>query len=125
MTETSDTPVLRCAWCRKPIKRTGKRGPAPTYCTDNNGRCRVAAHRAREGYAEWAEEHDVMVPEPLPVTTAPIDEQAARTVLEARTLAGVSLRLGTEIHPLAWRFTHLGDGLNALIDKLFPDERTT
>lgn len=119
MSDTPNTPEGRCAWCKKPIRRTGKRGPAPTYCTDNNGACRVAAHRARKGYSDWTAEHNLDTPEPMPHTTSPLDEQAAQAILEARAIASVSIRIGNEIHPLSWRFARLGVGINDLLDKLF------
>ena len=61
---------------------------------------------------------------PLPDLSGPpvpdTGEQAVRTLLEMRTLAGICLRLGIEARPqLAWRFSHLGSGVSALLNELF------
>lgn len=116
--------ALTCAWCGAPIARRGRRGPAPTYCPGS--RCRVAAHRARAGYREWAADR----PEPLPPAASgaenlpPVD-QVASALLEAQTLAASFLRLASSTPPpLAWRCSRLGRLLADAIETLFPDERS-
>jgi hypothetical protein len=109
--------ILRCAHCNEPLQHRGRRGPAPTYCS---ALCRKAASRDRNGYMEWAVQHGVEVPETSGLQPASLDEQAARTILELRALAGRSMRLGREVRaPLSWRFTRLGEGVDALLDRLF------
>ena len=69
---------------------------------------------------EWAVQHDVEVPETSGLQPASLDEQAAHTILELRALAGRCMGLGREARaPLAWRFTRLGEGVDALLDRLF------
>lgn len=35
---------MTCAWCGRPIERTGARGPLPVYCSHS---CREKAYRDR------------------------------------------------------------------------------
>jgi hypothetical protein len=106
-----------CAWCNGRLPPRQRIGRPRRYCSDA---CRQSAHRAKTDYIDWATSADVPLPDlsaaPLPDT----DEQAVRTLLEVRTLAGVCMRLGVEARPqLAWRFARLGDGINSLIEDLF------
>ena len=106
-----------CAWCNGTLPARRRTGRPRRYCSSA---CRQSAHRAKTGYIDWAASADVRLPDlsdPLPPDT---DEQAVRTLLEMRVLAGVCLRLGIEARPqLAWRFGRLGDGVVTLIDELF------
>jgi hypothetical protein len=105
-----------CAWCNGQLPPRQRIGRPRRYCSDA---CRQSAHRAKTGYIDWATSAE----EPLPDLSPPVpdtDEQAVRTLLEMRTLAGVCLRLGVESRPqFAWRFAHLGEGIVALMDDLF------
>ena len=105
-----------CAWCNGQLPPRQRTGRPRRYCSNA---CRQSAHRAKTGYIDWATSVDV----PLPDLSAPVpdtDEQAVRTLLEMRTLAGVCLRLGIEARPqFAWRFARLGEGIVALMNDLF------
>lgn len=115
--------IPRCEWCGREVRR-GARGPVPRYCTDNKAACRVAAHRARRSAAAVRAElaAEGAPPEPAvhahPAPRSPVDEQVARAYLEAKSLAGVFARLGTDARPtLAWRCTRVAQALGAVIDE--------
>ena len=112
--------ILLCEWCGREIQR-GSRGPAPRYC---NAACRKAASRARrtaavvraEFQADGAPLEPVVHAHPAPV--AAIDEQVARAFVEAKSLAGVFARLGSDARPaLAWRCTHVAQALSSAINE--------
>ena len=112
--------ILRCEWCGRDIRR-GSRGPAPRYCQAS---CRVAAHRARrataairtELQAAGATHEPVVHADPPP--RASVDEEVARAFVEAKSLAGVFARLGSQARPqIAWRCTRVAQALSAAINE--------
>jgi len=117
--------ILRCEWCGREVRR-GRRGPAPRYCQAS---CRVAAHRARrataairvELQAAGATHEPVVHADPPPASSA--DEQVARAFVEAKSLAGVFARLGSEARPaLAWRCTHVAQALTTAIHETLGED---
>lgn len=117
--------ILRCEWCGREIRR-GRRGPAPRYCQAS---CRVAAHRARratalvraELQAAGATHEPVVHADPPPMSSA--DEQVARAFVEAKSLAGVFARLGSQARPaLAWRCTHVAQALTTAIHETLGED---
>lgn len=105
-----------CAWCNRRLPPRRLRGRPRRYCSDA---CRQSAHRAKTDYVDWATSVDVPLPDLSPPMPDP-DEQAVQVLLELRTLSGICLRLGVEARPqFAWRFSHLGKGISALLDDLF------
>ena len=106
-----------CVWCNGALPPRRRTGRPRRYCSSA---CRQSAHRAKMGYIDWAASADVRLPDFSDPPAPDTDEQAVRTLLEMRSLAGVCLRLGIEARPqLAWRFERLGAGVAALVDDLF------
>lgn len=115
--------IPRCSWCNEPIERRASRGPAPSYCCSAH---RVAAHRARQRYAAFADEF--VSPEiaagskSAAGTSSPKDNEVAHAILEAKTLAGTLYRLGREARPqFAWRCAEVAAALTAVLESVFGD----
>lgn len=59
---------------------------------------------------------------PVGTSSATIDDQVARALLEARSTGFALQRLGTQARPeLAWRCTKLGDAITAALAATFPE----
>ena len=59
---------------------------------------------------------------PVGVTSGTIEDQVARSLLEARTIGFAFQRLGVQARPeLAWRCSKLGDAITQAIADAFPE----
>jgi len=114
---SGETIIPVCAYCGEPITQP-RTGRPRIYCSP---RCRVAAFRFRRAFEPFEiAQAEESIPRP---PAAALDEQIARTVLEATAVAGVFLRLGHEARPvLAWRCERAGTEIAATISRHF--ERT-
>lgn len=98
------------------------------YC---NATCRKDALRARQSPIIWEEVAEApnefldaldrlladLIP---PFTSAPLDDQIVRAILEARGLAGAFRRLGVEAQPkLSWRCSGVGKAIHAALYEFF------
>lgn len=112
--------MRKCACgCGREVKRTGRSGPAPTYASNA---CRMRALRQRRATAELTALPDVLPLQPVTPTAASVDDQVARSLLEARATGFALQRLGTQARPeLAWRCTKLGDAIVAALHDTFPE----
>jgi hypothetical protein len=108
-----------CLECGSPLRQIAGGRPR-LYCS--NG-CRQAAHRGRQaidglipaGRLEPDGHEHGTVPPP-----APTEDQVARAILEARAIAGASLRLGREACPqLRWRCEEVGKALTEALACFF------
>ena len=101
--------------CELSMRRRGRRRH---YCSP---RCRQAAYRQRKASFSFDRS---LVPEPefLPeLQMAGTDEQVVRAILEARSMTGALLRLGSAARPqLAWRCAKAGAELRDTLEKYFP-----
>jgi len=101
--------------CELPARRRGRRRH---YCSP---RCRQAAYRQRE--ASFRVDPSLLGPQPLPELkmAAGTDEQVARAILEARSITGALLRLGSAARPqFAWRCAKAGAEIRDALEKYFP-----
>lgn len=58
------------------------------------------------------------------VVVEKLEDQIARSILEARSIGFAFQRLGSLARPeLAWRCTNLGDAIISALAETFPDER--
>ena len=113
-----ELPKCACG-CGEPAVRSGKTGPAPMYASKA---CRMRALRKRRATAELEALPEVVRSAPVSVQNVPIDEQVARSIMEARMTGYALQRLGTQARPeLAWRCTKLGDSIVEALRSTFPE----
>lgn len=127
-----------CAVCQEPLVARARPGNPRRYCSSA---CRNEAYRARLERSSELDDLDVDLPrldsttlvraqlvavaEELAVdrSSAPPEEQLARALLEARTLATALIRLEPRLPTgLAWRSATLGEQLLSHLSDLFESE---
>ena len=95
-----------------------RRGRRRHYCSP---RCRQAAYRQRKAAFSLEPLTEPAAALLLPIRMAGTDEQVVQAILEARSVTGALLRLGTEARPqLAWRCAKAGAALREALDRYFP-----
>lgn len=117
----NEMPKCACG-CGQPVARAGKTGRSRLYASSN---CRLRAHRRRHQVAEL-ERIPELAAGPIRVSAAPVDDQVARSVLEAQSVGYALQRLGTQARPeLAWRCSKLGNSIVAAVAASFPETERT
>lgn len=116
----------RCRQCGEALPPRGKSGPARVYCS---GRCRMEAHRDRlAGSVSGSAAFEPAGPVPPPaeglvppvVLDVPVEDQLARAILEARTLADGFDRLAPLLPPqLGSRASRLAGVIHAGLNRWF------
>jgi hypothetical protein len=95
-----------------------RRGRRRHYCSS---RCRQAAYRQRQAAFSLdplAGQAAASVP---PIKMAGTDEQVVQAIIEARSVTGALLRLGSVARPqLAWRCAKAGAALREALDTYLP-----
>ena len=112
--------MRKCACgCGSEVKRTGRSGPTPTYASTA---CRMRAMRHRRATAALEPLNDLLPAQSVVPPAVALDDQVARSLLEARTIGFALQRLGVQARPeLAWRCTKLGNAIVAAIKDTFPE----
>jgi hypothetical protein len=78
--------------------------------------------RHRKASAQLEALADLLPPPPVMPSAASLDDQVARSLLEARAVGFALQRLGVQARPeLAWRCTQLGNAIVAAIKTTFPE----
>ena len=111
--------MRKCACgCGQQLARRGRSGPAPMYASTA---CRMRAMRTRRATAELERLPDQVAAMPVGVNSGTIDDQVARSLLEARAVGFALQRLGAQARPeLAWRCTKLGNAIVSALAENFP-----
>jgi hypothetical protein len=114
--------VSSCAYCHQPLPVRRSRGPAASYCSRA---CRQSAYRARVRQQTHLEPLGLAAQTISPVRApAEADRQVAQAILEARSVAGAFIRLGSEARiEFAWRCAKVGEAMLDAMDRYFPGLR--
>lgn len=97
-----------CLWCGAPVRRRGRHGRVPSYCSD---RCRQRAARFRRS-VEWADP-----PVPVAVTRVSPRLVIAQAVRELRSAAVAMAAAAPYVPPLAGRAERTALAVKRVLDQ--------